>query len=229
MVTALIPARGGSKRVPGKNILDMDGTPMIGWPIRAARQAQAFSRIIVTTDAPDIADVATAHGAEGHCDRPADISNDMATLDQVVRWAIPALDIRDEWVCVLYATAVLIRPETLRRAVEMAQDQAGGVDFVISLLAYGHPIQRAVRLTEGRVHMLEPRNAMTRTQDLEPTYHDAAQFALGRRSAWLDGGTAWSRPTKGVVLSPSEAVDIDTPEDVEEARARLALRRATPR
>ncbi len=226
MAVAILPARGGSKRIPDKNIIDMLGRPMLGWPIANARASGAFSRILVSTDSPRIAAVAEQAGAEVPGLRPADISDDMATLDAVIRHAITAHDITDDWVCVIYATAVLVRPETLARAEETARTASPDTDFVMSLVPFPHPIQRAVALEDGQVQMLDPRNARTRTQDLETRYHDAAQFVFGRREAWLAGRTVWDSTTRGIVLTPGEAVDIDTPEDLAMAQALLRHRLA---
>ena len=224
MVFALIPARGGSKRIPNKNITQVCGKPMIAWTIDAACQSGVFSDIRVSTDCPSIAQVAKNAGAQVPQLRPTDISDDHATLDAVIHHEITKGDIKEEWVCLIYATAVLLKPETLARAYELVQTAKPEIDFVMSLCAYPHPPQRAVRLdgeNTDTVAMLAPENAMTRTQDLEPLYHDAAQFVFGRRSAWLAGRTVWNSLTKGVVLSAHEAIDIDTPDDLEIAAALL--------
>lgn len=221
MTVAIVAARGGSKRIPGKNILPMHGKPMLAWPIQAARDAGVFSRIIVSTDCPEIAETAQAAGAEVPGLRPAEISDDLATLDKVISWAISEYDVTSEWVCSLYATAVLLSPQTLRDACDKADQADFGTDFVMSLQEYPHPVQRAVTVDDGMVRMLCPENAMARTQDLEPYYHDAAQFVFGRRKAWLDGNTVWSSTTLGVVVPSDEAIDIDTPGDLDMARLRL--------
>lgn len=221
MTVAIIAARGGSKRIPGKNIAPMLGKPMLAWPVQAARDSGVFSRIIVSTDCPEIAETAQVAGAEVPGLRPSVISDDLATLDKVISWAISEYDVTSEWVCTLYATAILLSPETLRDAHNKADQAASETDFVMSLLGYPHPIQRAVAVDDGLVRMLHPEDALTRTQDLKPYYHDAAQFVFGRRKAWLAGKTVWNSTTLGVIVSPREAVDIDTPDDLEMARLRL--------
>lgn len=221
MTVAIIAARGGSKRIPRKNILPMQGSPMLAWPVQAARDAGIFSRIIVSTDCPEIAETAEAAGAEVPSLRPAAISGDLATLDKVIAWAISEYDVASEWVCTLYATAVLLSPQTLQGANHKVTATGPEIDFVMSLLAYPHPIQRAVTVEDGIVRMLHPENALTRTQDLDPYYHDAAQFVFGRRDAWIAGKTVWNSSTQGVIVPPDEAVDIDTSEDLELARLRL--------
>jgi N-acylneuraminate cytidylyltransferase len=130
--------------------------------------------------------------------------------------------VTDDWICLIYATAILLRPQTLQRAHARAMAAGSKTDFIMGLCPYPHPPQRAVRFGAGQdVAMVAPENAMTRTQDLEPLYHDAAQFVFGRRSAWMDGRTAWNSPTEGVIMSAHEAVDIDTPDDLAMATALL--------
>jgi N-acylneuraminate cytidylyltransferase len=141
----------------------------------------------------------------------------------VIRHEITSGDIQDEWICMIYATAVLLTPDTLRAAYALMQKAPPETNFVMSLCAYPHPPQRAVRLTENTVQMVAPENAMSRTQDLEPRFHDAAQFVFGRRSAWLDGRTVWNSTTQGVVLPAHEAIDIDTPDDLAIASALLKI------
>lgn len=224
MTFALIPARGGSKRIPRKNVVDIGGRPMIEWTIQTALKADVFSEVRVTTDCPDIAQVSRAAGAQVPHLRDAHVSDDYATLDAVIRHEIVASDVTDEWICLIYATAILLRSETLRRAHTLAMSASSKTDFIMGLCPYPHPPQRAVRLgAEQYVAMVAPENAMTRTQDLEPLYHDAAQFVFGRRNAWMDGRTAWNSPTQGVVLSAHEAIDIDDPDDLPIATALLHI------
>jgi pseudaminic acid cytidylyltransferase len=225
MVLALIPARGGSKRIPRKNVVDIGGKPMIAWTIQTALAAGVFDEVRVTTDCPDIAQVSRDAGARVPHLRDAEVSGDYSTLDAVIRHEIIAGDVHDDWICLIYATAILLRPQTLQRAHALAMNAEPGTDFIMGLCDYPHPPQRAVRVgVDHSVAMVAPENAMTRTQDLEPLYHDAAQFVFGRRSAWMDGRTVWNSPTKGVILSAHEAVDIDTPDDLAMAAALLYAR-----
>ncbi|MCZ0811376.1 pseudaminic acid cytidylyltransferase [Roseovarius sp. EGI FJ00037] len=227
MAIAVIPARAGSKRVPQKNIADICGRPMIAWTISNALTSNAFDEVVVSTDCPSIAGIAKAAGADVPGLRPPDLSDDHTPLDVVMRNFAQTTDQRHDWICMIYATALLLEPATLARAADLAGQAAQGEDFVMSLLPFPHPPQRAVALEGGIVRMIAPEHARTRTQDLPPRLHDAAQFVFGRRQAWLDGKTVWNSRTRGIALSPAEAIDIDLPADIDIARALMAGRIAS--
>lgn len=224
MSTVVIPARGGSKRIKNKNIVDICGKPLIAWTIETALSSGVFDRVIVSTDCPDIAEAARAAQAEVSSLRPAHLSDDHATLDVVIQHAIEAYEITSDWVCMTFATACLLQPPTLRNGADMAAAAPEGTDFVMGVLPYPHPIQRAVTLTQGKVQMLQPQYAKTRTQDLEARYHDAGQFLFGRRAAWQAGQTVWDSQTLGVAMEQQEAVDIDTPDDLALVKALMKAR-----
>lgn len=215
MKIAVIPARGGSKRIPRKNIKPFWGKPMIAWSIDAARDSGCFDRIIVSTDDAEIADVAKAHGAEVPFMRPADLSDDHATTVPVIAHATAWCrdhgdDVTD--VCCLYATAPFLRPEDLQSG--LAQLQASDVQYVFSATDFGFPIQRALYQTEtGRVAMLQPEHMNTRSQDLQETYHDAGQFYWGRAQAWLDQVPLMGADAQIIHLPRYRVQDIDTPDD----------------
>lgn len=226
MRLAVIPARGGSKRIPRKNVKSFAGRPIIGYSIDAARTSGLFDRIVVSTDDPEIAAVARAEGAETPFLRPAALSDDHTGTVAVVAHAILALasDGFDfSHVCCIYPTAPLLLPASLRDAYEqlVKTDKA----FAFGVASYGHPIQRALRLAhDGGVSMFEPAHAQTRSQDLEPAYHDAGQFCWGTASAFLLGNSPLLSSAVAVVLPRSRVVDIDTPDDWELAEAlHLAL------
>ena len=189
MKIAVIPARGGSKRIPRKNIKLFCGKPMIAWSIEAARASGLFDHIVVSTDDAEIAEVAKAHGAEVPFMRPVALSDDHTATSPVVAHAI-------EWyreyghmpdpVCCIYATAPFVTAADLQRGLQTLTDT--GSDFAFSVTSYAFSIQRAIRLTnEGRVEMLQPEHFNTRSQDLKEAYHDAGQFYWGRAEAWLSG------------------------------------------
>ena len=220
MNVAIIPARGGSKRIPRKNIKPFFGKPIIAWSIEAALSSDCFERVLVSTDDPEIADVARSAGAEVPFSRPAELCDDFATTSAVMGHAVDwlrASGYSPEWACCLYATAPFVRPDDLRRGLQAMQHADG--DFALSVTDYAFPIQRAVRIDpDGRLQMFDPDKFDIRSQDLEPAFHDAGQFYWGRADAWsrrqriFDG--AWP------VRLPRERVqDIDTPEDW--ARAEL--------
>lgn len=219
MKLAVIPARGGSKRIPRKNIKPFCGKPVIIWSIEAAIYSGCFDRIIVSTDDEEIADVARTHGAEVPFMRPSELSDDHTGTTPVIAHAI-------EWqckngitplaACCIYATAPFLRAEDLRRGLEDLKKT--GADYVFSVTRYEFPVQRAIRIANsGRVEMLFPENFNTRSQELEETYHDAAQFYWGRAQAWLDGERIFSEMAIPLVLPRHRVQDIDTQEDWERA------------
>ena len=215
MNLAVIPARGGSKRVPRKNVRAFAGRPMIAWSIAAARDSGLFEHVLVSTDDAEIAEVARGAGAEVPFMRPDDLSGDhvgtVEVIAHAVRWAEAAGWAFDA-VCCLYATAPFVAAEDLRLA--RAQLDAGGWDFVFPALRYGHPVQRAFgRGPDGAMALLFPEHRLTRTQDLAPVYHDAGQFYWGTRDAWLSGRPIFGERSSFIELSPWRAQDIDTPED----------------
>lgn len=219
MRVAVIPARGGSKRIPRKNIKPFCGKPMLAWSIEAARASGCFDRIIVSTDDDEIAEVACGCGADVPFRRPNELANDYAGTIPVVAHAVGWLQSQGELpgaVCCIYATAPFLHAEDLRRGLQDLEKT--GADYAFSVTRYEFPIQRAIRIANsGRVEMLFPENFNTRSQDLEETYHDAAQFYWGRPQAWLSGKTIFSEVAVPVVLPHHRVQDIDTPEDWERA------------
>jgi N-acylneuraminate cytidylyltransferase len=224
MRLAVIPARGGSKRIPRKNIREFCGKPIIAWSIEAALDSGCFDRVLVSTDDPEIAMVARAHGVETPFVRPPELADDHTPTAPVVAHAIAWLEEHDNAVqaaCCIYATAPFCRAEDLQQGLRLLEE--GGVDFVFPAASYGFPIQRAIRITAaGSVEMIQPEHAATRSQDLEPAFHDAGQWYWGTRDAWLAGRPIFSSASRAVVLPASRVQDIDTAEDWE--RAELMFR-----
>ncbi|NVD37010.1 pseudaminic acid cytidylyltransferase [Marinobacter lutaoensis] len=229
MRLAVIPARGGSKRIPRKNIRSFAGKPMIAWPIEAALQSCCFDQVIVSTDDAEIADIARASGAKVPFMRPETLSDDHTGTTPVIRNAIEwfvAQGIVPEQVCCIYATAPFVRPEDIRKGLEVLNSE--GCEFAFSVTSYAFPIQRALRLTEqGRVEMFQPEHFNTRSQDLEEAYHDAGQFYWGQSSAWLTGKPIFSPSAAPVILPRYRVQDIDTPEDWERAEWMFRAMRET--
>lgn len=215
MRLAVIPARGGSKRIPRKNIKLFCGKPMIGWSIEAAQQSGCFDQIIVSTDDVEIAEVARQFGAAVPFMRPAELSDDHTGTIPVIRHAVEWFNAQGrvvEQVCCLYATAPFVRVEDIQRGLKILNEM--GSDYAFSVTSYPFPIQRAIRITEqGRVEMFNPEHFNTRSQDLEEAYHDAGQFYWGRASAWLQGTMIFSPDSAPVLLPRHRVQDIDTPED----------------
>lgn len=215
MKIAMIPARGGSKRIPRKNIKLFNGKSAIAYPIEAALASGCFDRVMVSTDDDEIAEVAARHGAEVPFRRPPELADDHATTIAVIQHAIAGLASQGtspQWMCCIYATALFLQSEDLRRGWELLQQQ--GADYAFSVTSYAFPIQRAIRITPaGRVGMFQPEHLMTRSQDLEHAYHDAGQFYWGRAQAFSDGVALFSEASVPVVLPRYRVQDIDTPED----------------
>lgn len=215
MKLALIPARGGSKRIPRKNIRPFRGRPMIAWSIQAARDAGCFDRILVSTDDEEIAGVARSYGAETPFLRPAHLADDHATTQAVVMHALhwcEQQELAPYAVCCLYATAPFVQPEDLVAGARLLE-QAPSESFVFTATSFPFPIQRAIRIDEeGCSAMFNPEYFNTRSQDLEDAYHDAGQFYWGRPEAWMHTTNIFDsgRP---LVLPRWLVQDIDTEED----------------
>jgi N-acylneuraminate cytidylyltransferase len=217
---AIIPARGGSKRIPRKNVREFCGRPMIAWPIAAASQSGLFDHIIVSTDDAEIATIARAAGAEAPFLRPAELSDDhtgtTAVIVHTLEWAL-AQGWPVEAACCIYATAAFVAPADLAAAQTLLSPEC---DFAFPALRYGHPPQRGfLRGANGSPQLLQSEHQTTRTQDLPPVYHDAGQFYWGKRAAWLDQTAFFGPRTRFIELPPVRAWDIDRPEDWEIAEA----------
>ena len=219
MNIAIIPARGGSKRIPHKNIKEFCGKPMITYSIEAAKESNCFDRIIVSTDDLEIADIARECGAEIPFIRPAAISDDYSTTTEVIQHAITELELDDsDFICCIYATAPFLKAHRLLEGHTIILNS--NLDYVFSATEYSFPIQRAFRLTEtNRVEMYQPENFKTRSQDFEKAFHDAGQFYWGRCIAFKKGNTVFSNSASPLILPAQEVQDIDTSEDWERAIA----------
>jgi N-acylneuraminate cytidylyltransferase len=223
MRLAVIPARGGSKRIPRKNIRPFGGVPMIAWSIRAAIESGCFERVVVSTDDAEIAAVAREHGADVPFLRPADLSDDrtgtIPVIAHAARWQGENGTAARE-ICCIYATAPFIQAGDIVRGLHVLGET--GADYAFSVTSYPFPIQRAIRMTpEGRVAMFQPELFSTRSQDLEPAWHDAGQFYWGRTEAWLAGTSVFGPKSAPVPLPRHRVQDIDTPEDWERAERML--------
>jgi pseudaminic acid cytidylyltransferase len=215
MNVAIIPARGGSKRIPRKNIRDFCGKPMMAWPIEAARESGCFDRIVVSTDDEEIAAVARAWGAEVPFMRPAKLADDHATTLDVMEHALQALSIGEapDFACCIYATTPFLAPSDLREGLAALQGNAEA-DYAVSVARFESPIQRALRRNAaGFFAMIHPEFQQIRSQDLEPAFHDAGQFYWGRAIAWSGRTPILAARALGIELPRERAQDIDWPED----------------
>lgn len=219
MNVAIIPARGGSKRIPRKNIREFFGKPMIAWSIEAALNSECFDRVIVSTDDDEIAEIAEKFGAEAPFRRPAILSDDYTATRPVINHSIEQIEIlygRPDYVCCIYATAPLLDSATIKAAY--AELEKKDLDFVFSAGAFSYPIQRAFRKTpNGHPQRLWPETKHTRSQDLEECYHDAGQFYWGKRKAFLDNCDPISDRSLAYMLPTQNVQDIDTEDDWQRA------------
>lgn len=216
---ALIPARSGSKRIPGKNFKPFNGLPMVAYSIRAAKSSGLFRRIIVSTDSDEIAAVAEAHGAECPFRRPPELANDTASTAAVVLHGLDWLEGQEdlpEMVCCLYATAPFVQAGDLQAGFELMRSTGCGSAFTVT--NFDAPIFRAFTLTEaGTLAMIWPDYEMSRSQELPEALHDAGQFY------WLDVARFRQEPrifrgdSRPVILPRWRVQDIDTPEDWQRA------------
>lgn len=213
---AIIPARGGSQRIPGKNLRLFNGVPMIVWSIRAALASGVFEQVVVSTDDPQIAEVALAHGAQVPFMRPAELADAYTGTAPVIKHAVQALAETGQgfdFVCCIYATAPLLQVRYLRQGLELLKHDADK-SYAFSVCDYGFPVQRALLLNgDGAVEPMYPEHRQTRSQDLPVAYQDAGQFYWGRRQAWLREDVIFSPLSVPVILPRYLVQDIDTEQD----------------
>jgi pseudaminic acid cytidylyltransferase len=214
MRIAVIPARGGSKRIPRKNIKEFCGKPMIAWAITIALESGLFDHVIVSTDDEEIAAISRKWGAETPFSRPADLADDLTPTVPVIAHAVKAcLDQvwKVEYACCIYPCTPFLQVDDLIIAFDLLQKS--NADFVYPVTEYAHPIQRAMRqLPSGQMQFISPENELTRTQDLEKSYHDSGQFYWGRASAWLEHKKMHTDGL-GIRIPSWRVVDIDSMDD----------------
>lgn len=221
MNIAIIPARGGSKRIPRKNIKNFCGKPMLAYPIQTALKSGCIDRVFVSTDDTEIAEIAVSYGAEVPFLREKSLADDMTGTTPVVRDTLQKLlqsGITANYCCCLYATTPLLQPESLQQALAALQQQAE-LNFVFSAARFSFPVQRAlVQTAKGGVAPFDPASIGKRSQDLQPTFHDAGQFYWGKTSAWLNPQAGIFSDTAQMHVLPDHLVqDIDTEADWQRA------------
>ena len=225
MNIAVIPARGGSKRIPRKNIKVFCGKPMIVWSIEAAQQSGCFDDIIVSTDNDEIAQVSQAAGASVPFMRPAELADDFTATTPVIAHAVAWHNANRQTVdnaCCIYATAPFLKAKDLQRGLETLM--VAKSDFAFSVTNYAFPIQRAIRIApDQRVEMFQPEHFNTRSQDLEEAWHDAGQFYWGTAQAWLTRKPIFGQGAAPVQLPRCRVQDIDTLKDWERAEVMLKI------
>lgn len=223
MKIAIIPARGGSKRIPRKNIKLFSGKPMIAWAIETAKASRLFEHIVVSTDDAEISALATAWGAEVPFVRPAELADDYTPTVPVVAHAISAcqaLGWQVDQVCCIYPAVPFMQSADLIAALHRLE--GCDADYVFPIAAYPSAIQRALRqLPNGLMEPFYSQYVSTRTQDLEPAYYDAGQFYWGQVQAWLAGKNIHQHGV-GLEIPSWRVVDIDNTEDWQRAELMLA-------
>ena len=214
MNIAIIPARGGSKRIPRKNIRDFAGKPMIAHAIAAASESGMFKHVVVSTDDDEISQIARECGAVTPFVRPLELSDDYTPTVPVIAHAIKAcraLGWDVKYACCIYPGVPLINVDDLKSSYDLLK--TGFADYSFAITEYPSVIQRALRRDEnGKTTPFYPEFETTRTQDLETTYYDAGQFYWGKAEAWLRNENIHSNGV-GHYIPSSRVIDIDTPED----------------
>ena len=218
-VIAIVPARGGSKRIPNKNIKSFAGQPIISYSIKAAQAADLFDRIIVSTDSEEIAEVAKTYGAEVPFIRPAELADDFIGTIPVLLHALNWLSehgFATDFFCCIYATAPFIHPEYIVKGFSLLKGKKASTAFSVTTFPY--PISRALKIGgNGRIEMFWPEHENSRSNDLPEAYHDAGQFYWGNTEKFMRGKTFFSSDAIPIVIPRYLVQDIDTPEDWETA------------
>lgn len=220
MKIAVIPARGGSKRIPRKNVRPFHGRPMINWPISAALETGLFDHVVVSTDDPEIAEVAKAAGASAPFLRPAELADDFTGVIPVIAHAMAAMEEvtghAPELVCAIYATAPFLSPADLARG-HNALVEAPEQDYAISVTPFAFPVQRALKAVHSKtgpgLAPMYPEFISSRSQDLEEAFHDAAQFFWCRPKALSKQAPVFSPRSIPIMIAPERVQDIDTEYD----------------
>ena len=221
---AIITARGGSKRIPRKNIKEFCGKPILAYSIEAAIRSGVFDTVMVSTDDREIADIAEKYGAQVPFFRSEATSNDYAVTSQVIEEVLEEYRKRgkvfDE-VCCIYPTAPFITGERLREAMKLLEDR--DADSVLPVVRFSFPPQRGVIVEDGYLKFKWPEYRTARSQDLEPFYHDVGQFYCLNAKSFSNQGVLVMKKTVPLILSEMEIQDIDTEEDWKMAEVKFRL------
>jgi pseudaminic acid cytidylyltransferase len=215
-ILAIIPARGGSKRIPRKNIRPFNGQPILRYSVDVALQVGLFSEVMVSTDDEEIAALARAHGAQVPFLRSPETSNDTATTAQVLSEVLGRYAERGsefEYFCCLYPTAPFVTPGKLRTAMAMLRE--GTADGVIPVCAFSFPIWRSLKVENQKLAFNWPEYELTRSQDLPTAYQDCGQFYFMRTAAFLEERRLVMRRTSPLLTPQAEMQDIDNEDDWE--------------
>lgn len=219
----IIPARGGSKRIPRKNIKDFLGKPIIAYSIEAALKSDLFDEVMVSTDDEEIAAIARQYGASVPFMRSAETANDYATTADVLLEVLAKyreLGKEFDTLCCLYATAPFVKTERLRECYDLMRDD---IDSSFTVVEYSYPIQRSLVCHEKLIWMAYPEYKNSRSQDLLKHYHDAGQFYFSTVKNLIENKSLWGEHTAPLVLSELEVQDLDTMTDWQLAEMKYKL------
>lgn len=211
---AMITARGGSKRIPRKNVKEFLGKPILLYSIEAALEAGIFDEVMVSTDDEEIASLAKNAGANVPFMRSEDTSNDYATTTDVVYEVLKEyekLGEEFEYCCCIYPTAPFVTADCLKEAMDMLIEK--NADSLVPVVRFDFPPQRGVIIKDGRMEFKWPENKFTRSQDLEPFYHDCGQFYCLKTDSFLTQKSLVMEDTVAFIREESKVQDIDTMED----------------
>jgi len=224
---AIIPARGGSKRIPKQNILPFLGKPIIAYSIETALESGLFDEVMVSTDDSAIADIAREHGAVIPFMRDQNTANDRAVIAEVCSEVLQKYQLQGKEfdnVCMIMATAPFVTAQRLKEAYSKLSE--GNYDCIMTVTEYSFPIQRSFKLENGLLLMRWPENIHVRSQDLEKTYHDAGQFCFFKVNSFLKQRILFMERTGMILLDAIEVQDIDTPIDWELAELKYQFLRS---
>jgi pseudaminic acid cytidylyltransferase len=211
---AIITARGGSKRIPRKNIKDFNGKPIIAYSIEAALTSGIFDEVMVSTDDIEIADIAKQYGAVVPFMRSHKSSDDFATTADVLKEVLQSynnIDKNFSFACCIYPTAPFVTAKKLKTAFDFLINKTA--DSVIPVTKFSFPIWRSFKLDDGKLLYNWPEFAPKRSQDLPPAFHDCGQFYFFKTDIFLASGKLVTDNTIGLEIPESEVQDIDNEED----------------
>ena len=221
---AIITARGGSKRIPRKNIKEFCGKPIIHYSIEAALNSEIFDEVMVSTDDEEIADISKKAGAAVPFFRSKETSNDLAVTSDVlceVLMRYSQMGKEFDYGCCIYPTAPFVTANKLKHALTMIEEKRA--DTVIPVVAYSFPPQRAIVIRGGKAVMQFPENLNIRSQDLEPIYHDCGQFYMFNVPLFLESGALMGKNVVPMIMNELEVQDIDNLDDWEIAEMKYCI------
>lgn len=225
---AIIPSRSGSKRLKNKNLIEIDGVPLLGNAVSLAKSSRLFDRIIVSTNDSKAAEIAKNYGAEIPKLRSEELSDDYATIKEVILDALSYEwlgDFKPEFICCIFPVTPLLEVRHLEESFDVISRKK--CDYVFHAIPYSHPVDRGFFLgTDNKIEMKSTENALTRTQDLRSFYHDSGQYYWGTWDAWKSDSQILGVNSVGIEAKPYEFIDVDNWEDLNFAKLILESRKA---